>query len=102
VLGVTFTKNLVIRGAPNHLTTDLKEMILQAGTQAHPDGLVAYLKKVAIEHPPAFLTILGKIIPTQVQAEVAATQEIVVRGGLPKMPTEDDFSGNGLESDTLQ
>jgi hypothetical protein len=32
-----------------------------------PNGLIAYLKHAAIKYPTAFLPLLGKVLPLQVQ-----------------------------------
>ena len=54
------------KGSPNKITKQLKDMILEA-----LDGVggVDYLKQTAIEHPSAFLTLVGKVLPLQVQGE---------------------------------
>lgn len=57
------------KGSPNKLTAQLKDMILQALDESHPDGGVGYLKQTAIEHPTAFLTLVGKVLPMQVTGE---------------------------------
>lgn len=54
------------KGTPNKITALLKDEILQAADQAHADGRVGYLKQQAEENPTAFLTLLGKILPMQV------------------------------------
>lgn len=50
-------------GKPNKNTAAIKEMILQALTNV---GGVKYLQKQAKDNPTAFLTLLGKIMPTQI------------------------------------
>ena len=54
------------KGTPNKVTALLKDEILQAADDAHPDGRVGYLKEQAVENPVAFMTLLGKVLPTQV------------------------------------
>lgn len=51
------------KGKPNKATASLKDMILKA-----LDGVggVAYLQTQALETPAAFLTLIGKVLPTQV------------------------------------
>lgn len=56
-------------GTPNKTTALLKDQILQAGAAAHPGGMVGYLTQQAQENPPAFLTLLGKVLPTQVTGD---------------------------------
>lgn len=53
------------KGTPNKITALLKDEILQAAADAHPDGRVGYLTQQAKENPTAFLTLLGKVLPTQ-------------------------------------
>ena len=54
-------------GTPNKISALLKDEILQAADSAHKDGRVGYLKYQAKKNPTAFLTLLGKVIPTQVE-----------------------------------
>lgn len=53
-------------GTPNKITGDLKDMILQALSEA---GGTEYLKKQAEGNPGAFLTLIGKILPYQVTGQ---------------------------------
>jgi hypothetical protein len=53
------------KGARNKLTRDIKEMIRAALDKA---GGVSYLVKQARDNPTAFLSLLGKVIPTQIDA----------------------------------
>jgi hypothetical protein len=55
------------KGVPNKLTRTVKEAI-EAAFQGV--GGAEFLMKQAQENPVAFMTLLGKIIPAQVQAEV--------------------------------
>lgn len=48
-------------GLPNKLTKALKEMILGALDDV---GGQQYLRKQAKENPAAFMTLLGKVLPT--------------------------------------
>lgn len=57
------------KGVPNKITMALKEMILQALDDADPEGSVAYLVKQAKENPTAFLTLVGKVLPLDVNAK---------------------------------
>lgn len=57
------------KGTPNKVTAALKDMILTALDEAHPEGSVAYLKLQAQDNPTAFLTLVGKVLPLQVNAE---------------------------------
>ena len=51
------------KGSLNKTTKELKDMILQALDES---GGVDYLKQTAIDHPTAFLTLIGKVLPLQV------------------------------------
>lgn len=51
------------KGAPNKVTKQLKDMILTALDDA---GGVKYLKTQAVSNPTAFLTLVGKVLPLQV------------------------------------
>lgn len=55
------------KGVPNKLTRTVKEAI-EAAFQGV--GGAEFLMQQAQENPVAFMTLLGKIIPSQVQAEV--------------------------------
>jgi hypothetical protein len=55
------------RNVSNKLTRDIREMIRAALDQA---GGVKYLVAQAEKNPAAFLTLVGKIIPTQIDAAV--------------------------------
>lgn len=57
------------KGIPNKVTKAVKEMILGALDDA---GGQAYLAQQAQKNPAAFLTLLGKILPTEVKADVNA------------------------------
>lgn len=66
------------KGVPNKLTSDVKAAILAAFEKA---GGVAYLAKQAEENPQAFMTLLGKVLPTQTQltGELAVKSDPVDR-----------------------
>lgn len=56
-------------GAENKVTKQLKDMILGALDDA---GGQEYLSKQAKENPTAFLTLIGKVLPTQLTGENGA------------------------------
>lgn len=58
------------KGSVNRSTALLKDAILQAATNAGGGDLAAYLERQANEVPGPFLTLLGKVLPTQVEATV--------------------------------
>lgn len=53
-------------GTPNKVTGELKDMILTALDKA---GGVKYLHKQAADNPQAFMTLVGKVLPLQVNAK---------------------------------
>lgn len=59
------------KGTPNKLTALLKDEILQAASDAHPDGRIGYLTDQAKENPTAFLRLLGKVLPMQIEGSNA-------------------------------
>lgn len=58
------------KGTPNKTTKLLKDAILLAAEKAGDDvgdeGMVSYLKSQARENPGPFMSLLGKVLPTQV------------------------------------
>lgn len=54
------------KGTPNKLTGELKTMILEALAGA---GGVEYLKARAVDSPNAFLSLIGRVLPLQVQGD---------------------------------
>lgn len=66
------------KGTPNKNTKLLKDAILAAselagievcGKKSGVDGSVEYLKFLAVNHPPAFAGLLGKVLPTQITGD---------------------------------
>jgi len=64
------------KGTPNKATSALKEMILGALSDA---GGQQYLVRVAAEQPAAFLTLLGKVLPTTIAGDRSAPLQAVSR-----------------------
>lgn len=54
------------KGIPNKVTKALKDMILGALDDV---GGQAYLAGQAAENPAAFLTLIGKVLPSEIRAE---------------------------------
>ena len=72
------------KGVPNKVTGELKDMILQALSDA---GGVAYLQAQATETPTAFLALVGKVLPMTVVGD--AKQPLEVRIIFEDAPTDD-------------
>lgn len=55
------------KGSPNKTTALLKDAILQAADKAGGKaGLIGYLETQAKENPGPFLSLLGKVLPLQI------------------------------------
>jgi hypothetical protein len=62
------------KGTPNKTTKILKDAILLAATDvgedgSGKDGLVGYLRTIAMRCPQAFVGLLGRVIPVQITGE---------------------------------
>ena len=58
------------KGSLNKTTTQLKEAILEAAAKAGgKGGIPGYLALQATENPTAFMALLGKVLPLQVQGD---------------------------------
>lgn len=59
------------KGVPNKTTALLKDAILkaaeQAGNKVGNEGMVSYLALQAEENPGPFMSLLGKVLPMQVE-----------------------------------
>ena len=68
-LGLDRSKTGRAKGTPNKTTALLKDAILQAAKAAGggEDGLVKYLTLQAMENPGPFMSLLGKVMPMQVE-----------------------------------
>lgn len=60
-------------GTPNKVTKELKETILAALDEV---GGVDYLKQTAASHPAAFLSLIGKVLPMQINGSGAGGEHI--------------------------
>ena len=86
------------KGVPNKVTTVLKEAILRAAEIAGDDlcgddpeeegGMVGYLVFQAKDNPTGFMTILGKVLPLQVNNTHEGGISITVNTGVPRAPDE--------------
>ena len=64
------------KGTPNKITAALKDMILDATELAGNDlshdgkgGTVNYLRKQAVLNPGPYMSLLGKVLPTQLTGD---------------------------------
>lgn len=63
------------KGLPNKVTAEAKQMILEALSKA---GGVDYLVAKAESHPAAFMSLVGKVLPLQVQGDPNAPLSLTV------------------------
>ena len=63
------------KGAKNKTTTLLKDAILKAAEDAGDGDMAVYLKKQALENPGPFMSLLGKVLPTQMDIDGTLTHE---------------------------
>lgn len=63
-------------GVPNKTTAQLKDAILNAFNKA---GGEDYLKRVADSDPKTFCTLLGKVLPMQVNANMEGGLTVVIK-----------------------
>ena len=64
------------KGTPNKITAALKDMILGALDAA---GGQDYLVRMAAEQPAAFMTLLGKVLPTTLAGDKGSPLAVVNR-----------------------
>ncbi|MEY9806969.1 hypothetical protein [Bradyrhizobium elkanii] len=62
------------KGTPNKVSGQLREMILEAAELAGDEiekgkGTIAYLKQQAKNNPGPFMSLLGKVLPTQISGD---------------------------------
>lgn len=70
-----------VKGTPNKTTTQLKEMILMALSN---QGDVKYLERAAQENVPAFLSLVGKVLPLTVQGDPNNPLTFTITTGVPR------------------
>ena len=59
-----------VKGTPNKTTVALKDAIMNAFEKV---GGVDYLVTVAKKDPKTFITLLGRVLPLEIQAKVEGT-----------------------------
>lgn len=64
------------KGTPNKVTASLKDAIMGA---FDAKGGQQYLERVAEDDPKTFCTLLGKVLPAEVKADIQTDGEIRVR-----------------------
>ena len=69
------------KGRPNKVTKALKEMIQDALTEV---GGSDYLVKQAEENPTAFMTLLGRTLPKDLNLDAKGPVTVIVETGVPR------------------
>lgn len=70
------------RGSKNRIPASVKEMLLQSLRNI---GGVEYLERQAVENPAAFMALLGKLIPSELRADVDI-EATAYSGGIVAIP----------------
>jgi hypothetical protein len=83
------------KGSRNKIPALLKDAILMAGENAHPEGLVGYLRHQAISNPVAFMGLLARILPLQMTGGTGEPLEI--RWLPPQEPPSREWYGSKPE-----
>lgn len=83
-VGLDRSKTGRAKGTPNKTTAVLKEAIILAAQQIGEDtqgkdGLVGYLRMVAVEDVKAFSALLGKVLPLQVTGDGGGPLRAITR-----------------------
>ena len=69
------------KGVPNKTTSILKDAILRAaekaGNKVGDDGLISYLEEQAEKNPGPFMSLLGKVLPMQVEGSGEDGEHVV-------------------------
>jgi len=71
-------------GVPNKIPPLLKDAILEAASlvgydEMGKDGLVGYLKRVAVYYPESFIPLLGQVLTLQAGARVDVPEKVTYR-----------------------
>ena len=68
------------KGATNKLTRNIKEAIEVAFDKV---GGAEYLARMAVEQPASFMTLLGKVLPAQIDAKISDKRTVTLNFGVP-------------------
>jgi hypothetical protein len=68
------------KGVPNKDNAAIRDMIIGALNQV---GGMDYLAARALDTPAAFMTLIGKVLPTQLVGDPNAPIQYVIRGPTP-------------------
>ena len=74
------------KGTPNRVTRAVKDALMQSFDEV---GGVVYLNRLAEIDPKAYSTLLGKVIPAELQATVQGSMDITICSGIDSSPGSD-------------
>ena len=66
-------------GQSNHSTKRLKEALLRAADEAHPQGVKGWLIELAGKDPKAFASLLSRLLPTEARVESSGGPMVVLK-----------------------
>lgn len=78
-LGLDRAKTGRAKGTPNKTTALLKDAILKAAENAGGGDMVEYLTQQAKLNPGPFLSLLGKVLPTQLVGDPDNPLQLISR-----------------------
>jgi len=78
-LGLDRSKTGRKKGTPNKTTALLKDAILKAAENAGDGDMVEYLTQQARLNPGPFMSLLGKVLPTQIVGDPDAPLKVITR-----------------------
>lgn len=67
------------KGSQNKTTALLKDAILKAAENAGNGDMVEYLTQQAKENPGPFMSLLGKVLPTQIAGDPDQPLKLITR-----------------------
>lgn len=71
------------KGKPNKVTADIKAMVEEALERA---GGAEYLSRQALENPPAFLALVGKMLPKDIKLEATIATHAAIAQAAAEIP----------------
>ena len=80
------------KGQINHSTKRLKDALLRAADDAHPQGVRGWLVELSDKDPKAFASLLARLLPTELRGE-SVGPTVVLRdytGGKDPMAQESE------------
>jgi hypothetical protein len=77
------------KGTPNRTTKHLKDALLRAADDAHPQGVRGWLVELSENDPKAFASLLARLLPTEQRVE-SVGPTVVLRDYTGGKSVEDD------------